>query len=67
MAASSHDIYVNGLSDVFFAFLQEMAILNSFFHGCFINFHLFGVEFVKSICILTFYWVIFWFDPVPVL
>ena len=62
-----HDIYVNGLSDVFFASLQEIAILNRFFHSCFINFHLFGVEFVKSICILTFYWAVFWFDPVPVL
>ena len=60
-------IYIDGLSDVRFAFLQELAILNSFLDSSFINFHLFGAEFIKSIRILTFYWAVFWFDPVPVL
>ena len=60
-------IYIDGLSDVFFAFLQELAIFNSFFNSSFIDFHLFWVEFIKSSRILAFNWVVLGFDPVPVL
>ena len=67
MAASSHDIYIDGLSDVFFTFLQELAMFNSFFNSSFVDFHLFGAEFIKSSRILTFNWAVLGFDPVPVL
>ena len=66
-ASVTHDIYINGLSDVFFTFLQELAIFDSFFDSGFIDFHLFGVELIKSSHILAFNWVVLGFDPVPVL
>ena len=48
-------------------FSSRTAIFNSFFNSSFVDFHLFGVEFIKSSRILTFNWAILWFDPVPVL
>ena len=60
-------IYIDGLSDVFFTFLQELAIFDSFFNSGFVDFHLFGVEFIKSSRILAFKGVVLGFDPVPVL
>ena len=48
-------------------FFQELAIFDSFFDSGFIDFHLFGAEFIKSSHILAFNWEVLRFDPIPVL